>query len=125
MVIACSSNSINSNAQVVAALPTCSKNEIEYQANLIDSISTNFAEKHGAPLLNWSTDVDPARRQVFDSLMSFDLDKESLIYPSISRLRLIDRRVGRNEETVNFDSKHIVKRVRTCLIGTNFKIGEC
>ena len=52
VVIACSSNSINSNVQVVAALPTCSKNEIEYQANLIDSISTNFAEKHGAPLLN-------------------------------------------------------------------------
>ena len=90
MVIACSSNSINSNAQVVAALPACSKNEIEYQANLIDSISTYFAEKHGAPLLNWSTDGDPARRQVFDSLMFFDLDKESLIYPTISRLRLID-----------------------------------
>ena len=56
--------------------------------------------------------------------MSFDLDKESLIYPTISHLRLIDRRVGRNEETVNFDSKHIVKRVHTCLIGNNFKIGE-
>ena len=123
MVIACSSNSINSNAQVAAALLTCSKNEIEYQANLIDSISTNFAEKHGAPLLNWSTDGDPARRQVFDSLMSFDLDKESLIYPTISRLRLIDRRVGRNEETVNFDSKHIVKRVRSPICN-NFKIGE-
>ena len=53
MVIACSLNSPSGRVQVVAALPTCSKNEIQYQANLIDTISSNFKTRHGAPLLNW------------------------------------------------------------------------
>ena len=124
MLITCSSNSLNCKAQVVAVLPTCTKNEIHYQANLIDQVSSDFAKKNGAPFLNWSTDGDPARRQLFDSLMSYDLDEDSDIYPTISRLRLIDRKVGRNEETVNFDAKHLAKRTGKCLIGNNVNFGD-
>ena len=124
MVIACSSNSPNCKSQVVAALPTCSKNEIEYQANLIDTISSNFKIKHGAPFLNWSTDGDPTRRQIFHSLMSYELDDDSDIYPIISKLRLVDHQVGRNEETVNFDAKHLCKHMRKCIVGGNFRIGD-
>ena len=35
MVIACSSNSESCAGQIVCALPTCSKSEVEYQASLI------------------------------------------------------------------------------------------
>ena len=124
MVIACGSNSPSGKVQVVAALPTCSKDELEYQANLIDTISSNFKTQHGAPLLNWLTDGDPTRRQIFDSLMSHELDEDSPLYPVISKLRLVDQQVGRNEETTNFDAKHLAKRLRTCIVGGNFKIGD-
>ena len=124
MAIACSSNSLNSKAQFVVALPTCSKDEIEYQANLIDNISSNFAQKNGAPFLNWSTDGDPSRRQIFTSLCSYSLSNSSPIYPMISKMKLIDTLVGRNEETTNYDAKHLAKRIRTCLIGDNFHLGE-
>ena len=56
-------------------------------------------------------------------LVSYDLPKSSPIYPMISKMRLIDTLVGRNEETTNYDPKHLVKRVRKCLIGDNFHIG--
>ena len=48
IVLAVSSNSEQCKAQVIAALPTCSKNETTYQANLIDNVATKFAEKNGA-----------------------------------------------------------------------------
>ena len=124
MVIVCSSNSPAGKIRVAAALPTCSKNETDFQANLIDTISSNFKSKYGVPLLNWSTDGDPTRRLIFDSLMKYVLDENSSIYPIMSKLRLVDLDVGRNEETTNFDAKHLSKRLRTNLIGGNFKIGE-
>lgn len=42
----------------------------------------------------------------------------------MSTLRLMDLYVGRNEETTNYDSKHLAKRFRTFIIGGNFKIGD-
>ena len=58
------------------------------------------------------------------SLMSNDLSSDSPIHPTISSLRLMDMKVGPNEETVNYDAKHLVKRIRSSLIGGNFNIGE-
>ena len=49
----------------------------------------------------WSTDGD--------SLMRFELCESSLIYPIISVLHLIDLCVGANEETVDFDIKHLAE----------------
>lgn len=71
MVLGCSTISTeNCKIQVVAALPTCNKSEVTYQANLNDIVSSNFAEKNdGAPLLNWSTDGDPTCRKIFNSLV--------------------------------------------------------
>ena len=126
MVVAVSNNSagVESNAQVVAALPTCSKNEINYQSELIDEVSNQFFRKHSAPLMNWSTDGDATRRILFDDLMCHDLSPTSPIYDTIKDLSLLDTKVGRHDETVNFDHKHLVKRLRKCLINDNFKIGN-
>ena len=78
----------------------------------------------------------------FDSLMRFelcessliypiisvlpliDLCESSLIYPIISVLPLIDLCVGANEETVDFDIKHLAKRVRNYFISGNFQIND-
>lgn len=117
MVIAIGSNSsVSSKAQLVCALPTCSKKEIDFQANLLNSLSSEFYIRYNTPILNWSTDGDPARRQLFNALMSHDLQPSSSIYEIISKLKLIDTKVGFHEETVNFDAKHMIKRIRTYAI---------
>ena len=124
MVIVVSSNSPGCKVQVVAALPTCSKSETEYQVDLINEISAGFRKKFGVPLLNWSTDGDSVRRKIFDFLMSYDLKEDSPIYEIMSKLKLVDLKVGRNEETTNFDAKHLAKRFRTFIVGGNFKVGN-
>ena len=124
MVIAYSTNSLNANGHIVAALPTCSKSETEFQANILKTLCCDFAKMNGAPFLNISSDGDAARRQVFNSLMSNDLPSDSPIYPTISSLRLMDIKVGPNEETVNYDAEHLSKRTRGTLIGENLNIGE-
>ena len=123
MVLATSSNSVNCKAQIVAALPTCSKKETEFQSTLIDKVSSQFAEKNGAPFLNYSTDGDATRRIIFDYLMRFEISPISPIYETVSKLRLMDKNVARNDETVNFDPKHLAKRLRKCISGDNLKIG--
>ena len=42
----------------------------------------------------------------------------------ISDLKLFDMKVGENNETTNFDPKHLAKRMRNSLIGNSVKIGE-
>ena len=74
--------------------------------------------------MNWSTDGDAIRRILFDLLMSHKLCPSSPIYDTIKDLLLLDKMVGKNDETVNFDHKHLVKRLRKCLINNNFKIGD-
>ena len=124
MVIAYGTNSLNGNGHIVAALSTCSKSETEFQANLLKTLCCDFAKMNGAPFLNISSDGAVARRQVFNSLMLNDLPSDSPIYPTISSLRLMDIKVGPNEETVNYDAKHLSKRTRGTLIGENLNMGE-
>ena len=72
--------------------------------------------------LNWSTDGDPAR-QLFSSLMSHEIS-DHMLKSIISYLKLFDTKVGENNETTNFDPKHLAKRMRNFLIGNSEKIGE-
>ena len=55
--------------------------------------------------------------------MSYDLQQSSPIYEIISKLKLIDTKVGIHEETVNFDAKHLIKRVQTYMI-KGFNLGD-
>ena len=56
--------------------------------------------------------------------MSHELDEDSPIYPVMSKLRLVNLQVGRNEETTNFDAKHLSICMLTSTVGGNFKIGD-
>ena len=70
--------------------PTCSKSEVNIQMELIQTLSDGFYFKNNAPSMCLSTDGDATPRQIFDSLMRFELCESSLIYPIISVLPLID-----------------------------------
>ena len=124
MVMSTASNSLQPNVQPVLIWPTCSKNEVHIQANVIRGISDQFKTKTGAPLLCWSTDGDSTRRQIFDHLMNNKLENTSPIYAIISKLRFIDLNVGKYEETVDFDGKHLAKRWRNYFIGSKSQFGE-
>ena len=91
MVIAVASNCSNTKTQLLAALPTCTKSEVTYQANLLEKLAENHFQKNGAPFLNYCTDRDPSRRQIFNSLMCHKVKPDSAIYQITSKLRLIDK----------------------------------
>ena len=124
MVMAVSSNSYKKNAHPVLIWPTCSKSEVDIRMELIQTLSDGFYFKNNAPFMSWSTDGDETRRRIFDSLMRFEPYESSLIYPIISVLPLIDFCVGANEETVDFDIKHLATRVQNCFISGNFQIRD-
>lgn len=124
MVFGMCNNNKNQDSQVVLAWPSCSHSDQKIQGKLIYDVSRKFEEKHGAPLLNWSTDGDGTRRIIFDSFMNNKLSPTSPIYEYLSSLRLLDLDVGPGNETVNFDHKHLAKRIRNCFIGRNFKMGN-
>ena len=123
MVVVSTCNDVKETTQVLLAWSTCSRSEITIQKEFIEKYSKYFCEKNGAPLLCWATDGDAARRQIFDALMCFLLPATSKIYPIISPLKLIDMYVGANEETVDFDGKHLAKRTRNSMIASQVQIG--
>ena len=110
--------------QPVVIWPTCSKDEVPIQTRVIRGLSDEFLDRTGAPLMCWSTDGDNTRRRIFDYLMSHELSDSSSIYPIVSKLRFIDNMVGSEEETVDFDAKHLAKRWRNYFIGSNCQFGE-
>ena len=123
MVVACSNNALKENTQILLAWPTCSRSETTIQKDFIEKFSAFFKSKTGAPLLCWGTDGDASRRRIFDALMNVFLKVESDIYHIISTLKLMDMYVGENEETVDFDPKHLGKRIRNSCISPQFQIG--
>ena len=56
--------------------------------------------------------------------MLYELQESSLIYPIISALPLVDRNVGANQQTMDFDIKHLAKQGRNCFISGNFQISD-
>ena len=84
MVIAVSSNSKNS--------------KVEHQGKIIKAVSSKFKERNGAPFLNWSTAGDPARRQLFSSLMLHEIS-DPMLKSIISDLKFFNMNVGGNNET--------------------------
>ena len=76
------------------------------------------------PFLCWSTDGDNIRRHLFDALMCNKLSVTSPLYRILSKLLLLDLETGDNEETVDFDAKHLAKRTRNSMIKKSFSIGK-
>ena len=109
--------------QVILMWPTCSKNDFDGMARMYVDISDALKDKIDANPLNFNTDGDSTRRQAMNAITQYDLDMDSELGKIISALPLIDRKVGKNQETVNFDAKHLVKRCWTSLISGKLEIG--
>ena len=119
MVISgCAMNKISSS-DIIVAWPSCDKQDFNGQFDHFNKISNEYVKMTGKSLLNFSTDGDGTRRQVFNKLLSFPLDKDSPIGQIIAGLPLVDLECGCNQETVSYDPKHLVKRCWTFFIKEN------
>ena len=109
--------------QVILMWPTCSKDDFNGMSHMYMDISDAMKEKIGANPLNFNTDGDSTRRQAMHAITQHDLDLDSDLGKTISSLALVDRKVGKNQETVNYDAKHLVKRCWTSLISGKMEVG--
>lgn len=109
--------------QVILMWPTCSKDDFEGMCTMFTDISACIKEKINANPLNFNTDGDSTRRQAMHAITQNVLESDSELGKIIYALPLVDKYVGDNMETVNYDAKHLVKRCWTSLISGKLTVG--
>ena len=109
--------------QVIVLWPTCSKDDFNGMCKMYADISDAMKLKIDANPLNFNTDGDGTRRQAMHALMKYEVDKNSELGKLLTSLLLLDLKLGKNEETVNFDPKHLVKRCWTSFLSGKLEIG--
>ena len=94
----------------------------------LESLADEYYNVTGKPVMNFSTDGDSTRRQVFNKLLSHELDANTTLGEIISGLPLVDELSGAHQETVSYDPKHLCKRCWTsftkesvCVLGITIK----
>ena len=96
--------------QVVLMWPTCSKNDVQRSCEMYVSISESMKCILGAPAQNFNSDGDSTRRQALHAITNNDLNLLSELGEIIKQLMFVDQKVGKYNETINFDAKHLAKR---------------
>ena len=115
-VVGCTSMNDLSPTEVVCAWPTCDKGDYIESLKLFESLAEEFKAATGKDPMNFGTDGDATRRQVFNALLSHELDPESSIGQILSGIPLLDLLCGVHKETVSFDPKHLAKRCWTAFV---------
>ena len=108
--------------QVVLAWPSCEKNDLEGTIKIYGGISQLFHEKTGNKLMNFASDGDGNRRIAFTELTKYEVDKSTLLGELVHKMDFLDLNVGKYEETVSYDPKHLAKRLWTNVISGNIDI---
>ena len=80
--------------------------------------NTQSKDEKWCTFLCCGTDGDTTRRHIFDYLM------HSPIFHEIDNLKLMDMKVGQEDQTFDYDVKHICKKTRNCIISPKFQIGN-
>ena len=75
---------------VICAWPTCDKNNYNQSFVMFQSLANEYYKITGKPPMNFSTDGDSTRRQVFNSLLSHELDSTSSLGAILSGIPLVD-----------------------------------
>ena len=115
VISGCSMNN-TSPSDIILAWPTCDKQDFQGTYDHFESLSDKYLEMTGKPLMNFATDGDGTRRQVFNSLLNNTLDESTPVGEIICGLPLVDLQCGSHQETVSYDPKHLVKRSWTSFI---------
>lgn len=108
--------------QIVSALPTCDKKDFDGGLEMFKQLSEEYKRLTGKDLCNFSTDGDATRRQIFNELLSHDLDPTSKLGEMLCGISLLDLQVGAHNETVSYDPKHLAKRCWTAFVNESVSI---
>ncbi|KAJ7457020.1 hypothetical protein FB451DRAFT_1142947 [Mycena latifolia] len=103
----------------ILALPACKKMNAD-DSETIYQVVTEAWDRHGAakvgPLWSWATDGDMTRRvSGYKHFLAQKLLPTSPIYGTLAGMAGLNLYTGLNEVTLDFDFKHIFKRICTLL----------
>ena len=105
-------SSVDSTPRPIIFAPICSHKSYGLLEKAIPHIAESFKNHNkDAVLLNIETDGDPARRKTLNSMR-----RPNKSLPSLKLLNNFDLNLVCGDYSVNFDAKHIVKRIRSCII---------
>ena len=99
LVGGCSLNNILAT-DVICAWPTCDKNNYYQSLEHFQSLANEYYEMTGKPPMNFSTDGDSTRRQVFHYLLSHELDSTTPLGAIFSGIPLVAFVCGVHNKTV-------------------------
>ncbi|KAJ7678654.1 hypothetical protein B0H17DRAFT_844074, partial [Mycena rosella] len=102
----------------IAAFPTCKVQAQDARTifQIVTSTWNQFAASSVGPLWSWATDGDMVRRvSGYKEFLSQKLKPTSPIYGTLAGMAGLNLYTGFNEVTLDFDFKHIFKRICTCL----------
>ena len=104
--------------------PTCSKKATPAFVQMVAELSEAFHESTGKGFLCWASDGDGGRRITYNALMSYTLSSDHIpeLYEKVKNMTLFDLNVGKYGESVDFDAKHLAKRMRTTIISDHWTI---
>ena len=104
------------------ATPVCTHSNIKQQNDSLEAVM-KVCKEGGKILINFATDGDSTRRQIFSSLMNLNLDDFDF-GNHLEGMFLFDKHVGPAGVSVNYDPKHLAKRIRNTLISERKEIGS-
>lgn len=115
----------------IFAAPHCKQGSASHQAALIRAFLNHWCSEGGpheqyGSLLCFSSDGATIRRQPLHNIFEGSLLQQGSLYDLLSQLPLLDLHVDSiGQLTVNFDEKHLLKRMRTAVISESrgVKIG--
>ena len=103
-------SSSDSVPKPVYIVPTCSKT-LQMLETIVKSVVENFIEINpSGEIINIATDGDPYRRKILNSLRSKSSDD------TLKSLKYFSCDLVYGKYSVNFDIKHLIKRIRGILI---------
>jgi hypothetical protein len=110
---AISNNQSDKNPKVICNLPICSHKNSETLKTVIKEIRNNFHSLNpDSKIVNVATDGDPYRRNVLN-----EMREENQFLDELKLLKHFDQQFLLGKYGINYDPKHIVKRIRSYLIG--------
>ena len=113
------------SSQFCLLWPTCSKKATAVFVDMVTALSKRHYETTGSGFLCWASDGDGGRRFTFNGLMAFPLSQFHYpeLFAKVKEMKLFDLNVGKYGESVDYDPKHLTKRVRNTVISDNWVVG--
>ena len=110
------------HTQPVLSYPICSHITAPQQKSIFEAFFTFANNSHPHVFVNIGTDGDSVRRSVLHPFRNSTLSVDSVLYNELKDLPYLDLVTAPNSITLDFDVKHMCKRLRNNLISGSITI---